>query len=256
MVAQKGFRLVGRTVLITGASSGLGEHFARLAAAEGGKVVAGARRVDRLHQLAGDIAAAGGQCLPVALDVADEGSVIEAFDRAEEAFGLVTSVVANAGINKSGLALDLPVQDHDDLFSVNVRGVFLTAREAARRLVAAGRAEEGRVVLISSITAHVASPGLVAYSASKAAVSHLGRQLAREWARTGPNVSVISPGYVATELAGDWFDSEAGQKQLKSWPRRRLMEADALDEALVWLLSDQSRYVTGTEITIDDGQSL
>lgn len=243
-------------MLVTGASSGLGERFARIAAAEGAKVVAGARRVDRLQQLADHIVRDGGQCFPVALDVADEGSIVQAFERAEEAFGAVTSVVANAGVNKSGLAVDLLMQDYDDLFSVNVRGVFMTAREAARRLLAVGRAEEGRIVLISSITANVTSPGLAAYSASKAAVSHLGRQLAREWARTGPNVTVLSPGYVATELAGDWFDSEAGQKQVRSWPRRRPMNADALDEALVWLLSNQSRFVTGTDITIDDGQSL
>jgi len=256
MTPGSGTRLTGRTVLITGASSGLGEHFARVAASEGANIVVGARRVDRLQRLADDIAGEGGRCLPVSLDVADEGSVINAFSRAEEMFGAVTSVIANAGINKTGRAIDLAIEDLDDLLAVNVRGVFLTAREAARRLLAAGRAEEGRIVLISSITAQMTSSGLSAYSASKAAVSHLGRLLAREWARVGPNVSVISPGYIRTELAGDWFDGAAGQKQVSSWPRRRLMAPDALDEAIVWLLSDQSRYVTGTEITIDDGQSL
>ena len=249
-------RLAGRTVLISGASSGLGERFARIVAAAGANVIAGARRVERLETLAREIEAAGHRCLPISIDVSDEASVRAAFAAGESAFGPITGVVANAGINKEGAALDLDVSDFDELFAVNVRGVFLTAREAARRMRHHGVSAEGRIVFISSITARMTSPGLAAYSASKAAVSHLGRLLAREWARTGPNVSIIAPGYIQTELAGDWFATEGGQKQISKWPRRRLLESDALDEALLWLLSDASRSVTGSEIVVDDGQSL
>ena len=247
--------LSGRTVLVTGASSGIGERFARIAAAEGAAVVIGARRVDRLQALGDEIAAAGGKVLAVALDVTQEASVAACYDAAEAAFGVVTGVVANAGVNAQGRAIDIPVADFDQIFAVNVRGVFLTAREGARRMRAAGLAEAGRVVLISSITAQMRTPGTVAYSASKAAVTHMGRMLAREW-RSGPNVNVLSPGYIASELAGDWFATEAGTRQVETWPRARMLDQNALDATLLYLLSDQSRNVTGSDFVIDDGQSL
>jgi NAD(P)-dependent dehydrogenase (short-subunit alcohol dehydrogenase family) len=248
--------LRGRTVLITGASSGIGARFARIVAAEGAAVVIGARRLDRLEALRDGILAAGGRCLAVALDVADEASVIAAYDAAEAALGPIDGVVANAGIQVEGLATDIAVEDFDQVFAVNVRGVFLTAREGARRMRAAGIAESGRIVLVSSITAKMITPGVTAYSASKAAVSHMGRLLAREWARSGPNVNLLSPGYIQSELAGDWFETEGGQKQMTKWPRRRMLDEDALDPTLLYLLSDASKGVTGADFTIDDGQSL
>lgn len=249
-------RLAGRTVLITGASSGIGARFARIVAAEGAAVVIGARRVDRLQALRDEIVAAGGRALAVPLDVADEASTIAAYDAAEAAFGPVDGVVANAGVQVEGLATDIAVEDFDQVFAVNVRGVFLTAREGARRMREAGVAERGRIVLVSSITAKMVTPGVTAYSASKAAVSHMGRHLAREWARQGPNVNNLCPGYIKSELAGDWFDTEGGHKQMSKWPRRRILDEDALDPMLVYLLSDESKGVTGADFTIDDGQSL
>jgi NAD(P)-dependent dehydrogenase (short-subunit alcohol dehydrogenase family) len=248
--------LCGRIALITGASSGLGRHFASVLAAAGARLVVGARRVDRLATLVEDIAAIGGEALAVVLDVTDEASVRRAYDSAEDRFGAVTAIVANAGISVAGRATEMAVEDFDAHYAVNVRGAFLTAREGARRLQLADRGAEGRVVLISSITARTQTSGLSAYSSSKAAVSHLGRLLAREWARTGPNVNVISPGYIRTELAGEFFDAEAGARQVASWPRRRMVEANALDATLLHLLSDAGAQLTGADITIDDGQSL
>lgn len=248
--------LQGRTVLITGASSGIGARFARIVARQGAAVVIGARRLDRLRAVSEEIVAAGGRCLAVALDVADEASVIAAYEAAEAAFGPVDGVVASAGIQVEGLATDIAIEDFDQVFAVNVRGVFLTAREGARRMRAAGIAERGRIVLISSITAKMVTPGVTPYSASKAAVSHMGRLLAREWARSGPNVNTLSPGYIQSELAGDWFETEGGAKQMAKWPRRRMLDEDALDPMLLYLLSDASRGVTGSDFTVDDGQSL
>mgnify|MGYP003121686861 CR=1 FL=1 len=249
-------RLKGRTVLITGASGGLGERFARICAEQGAAVVIGARRKDRLQEVAEDIESAGGAALALSLDVTDEASLIAAFDAAEERFGIVDSVIANAGIEISGRATEISAEDFDKVFQVNVRGVFITAREAAKRLQAKGCADRGRIVLISSITARICSPGVVPYSASKAAVSHLGRLLSREWARTGPNVNCIAPGYIASDMVNEWFSTEGGQKQLKAFPRRRLVEEDGLDGGMVYLLSDEAKNTTGAEFTIDDGQSL
>ncbi len=247
-----------RTVLVTGASSGIGDHVARQLAAAGAQVVLGARRKDRVDALAAAIKAEGGSALALELDVTSEASTIAAYDAAEAVFGPVDSVVANAGINQGGTALDIPVEDFDAVYAVNVRGVFLTAREGARRMIKAGSSERGhgRIVVISSITADTVTPGIAAYSSSKAAVFKLSRLLAREWARKGINVNAVCPGYIKTELVGDYFDSEAGQRDVGRWIRKRLLDIGDLDQIILYLCSDLSRHVTGSAFTIDDGQSM
>lgn len=252
------YSLEGRIALITGASSGLGAHFARLYAAAGAAVVIGARRIDRVEALAGEIKGAGGRALAVALDVTDEASIIAAFDAAEAGLGVPDIVVANAGIVEPGRAIDLPAEAVRRLVDTNFNGVYLTAREGARRMIAAGskQTEKGRIILTGSITAQVTGMGDAAYAATKLGVQHLGRQFAREWARAGINVNVIQPGYIRTEIDGEWFDSEGGKAQIASWPRRRLTEISALDDMALFFASDASRQVTGTFISLDDGQSL
>jgi NAD(P)-dependent dehydrogenase (short-subunit alcohol dehydrogenase family) len=250
--------LEGRTLLLTGASSGIGAHFAQVAAAAGAHVVLGARRTDRLDDIVSEIRAKGGQAIAVAMDVADKASTVSAFDAAEAAFGPVDSVVANAGMTLETPFLDHSPDEFDQLMAVNLKGVFLTVQEAARRMMAAGSKtrEHGRIVIVSSITAQAVEPGLAAYSASKAAVLQMGKVLAREWARQGINVNSILPGYIVTEINQDWFNTEGGQKQVMRFPRRRVMDIDALDPTLLYLCSDASRFVTGVGFTIDDGQSL
>ncbi|MFN3470668.1 MAG: SDR family NAD(P)-dependent oxidoreductase [Novosphingobium sp.] len=252
------YSLEGRIALITGASSGLGARFARLYAAAGAAVVIGARRVERIAALAEEINAAGGRALAVPLDVTDEGSIIRAFDAAEAAIGVPDIVVANAGIVEPGRSIDLPADAMRRVVDTNFNGVYLTAREGARRMIAAGskQTERGRIILTGSITAQMTATGDAAYAATKLAVQHLGRQFAREWARQGINVNVIQPGYIRTEIDGDWFDTEGGKAQIASWPRKRLTEIDALDDMMLFFASDASRQVTGTFISIDDGQSL
>jgi NAD(P)-dependent dehydrogenase (short-subunit alcohol dehydrogenase family) len=250
--------LTGQVALVTGASSGLGERFARILAASGARVVLAARRLDRLEVVTREIAEAGGQALAVAMDATDEASTIAAYDAAEAAFGTVDTIIANAGTSSAGAALDLPVAAYDQVMALNLRGPFLTAREGARRLVAAGSAqrEHGRIILTASITATVVESGLSAYSATKAGVIQMGRVFAREWTRQGINVNMICPGYVRTEINAAWFDSEAGAKQIASFNRRRLMDEGALDGIILYLASDASAGVTGSTFTIDDGQGL
>lgn len=251
-------RLDGRIALVTGASSGLGARFAQVLAGAGAKVVLGARREAQLAEVVRAIEAGGGAALAVPLDVTDETSIIAAYDAAAARFGPVDIAVANAGMHVAGPALEVEADAVDRIMAVNVRGVFLTVREGARRMIAAGSPEtgRGRIVIISSITATAIGPGLGLYGASKAASLQLGRTLARDWIRKGINVNILCPGYMETELNSDWFRTEGGQKQIGTWPRRRLMGADALDEMLVYLASDASKYVTGSVMTVDDGQSL
>jgi len=252
------YSLDGRIALISGASSGLGAHFARLYAAAGAAVVIGARRVERLETVAGEIRAAGGRAHPVAMDVTDEASVIAAFDEAEKAFGVPDVVVCNAGVANGGRSTTVKMHRVRSVVETNYLGVFITAREGAKRMIEAGfkDTEKGRIILIGSITAHMTQQGDATYGAIKAGVAHLGRQFAREWIRLGVNVNTVEPGYVRTELDGEWFDTEGGQAQINSWPRRRLTEVGALDDMMLFFASDASRQVTGTTIAIDDGQSL
>lgn len=255
---QPNFRLDGKTALITGASSGLGAHFARLLAGLGAKVVCGARRRDRLDTLVSAIKAAGGQAVAVDLDVQDEASVIAAFDAAEADLGSPSIVIANAGVNEIGLSTDISMDAYDALMSVNVRGVFITAREAARRMIATGSAErgDGRIILVASMAGLKPLPGLVPYSVSKAAVVMMAKAMAAEWMRKGINVNAICPGYIETEINSDWLGQSGGQKMISGFPRRRIMDDTALDGAVAWLVSDAARYTSGSIIQIDDGQAL
>ncbi|MEZ5916768.1 MAG: SDR family oxidoreductase [Parvularculaceae bacterium] len=248
--------LAGRTALITGASSGLGRHMAKLAAAAGARVVAGARRIDRLESLAQEVKAAGGALIPVALDVESESSIKAAFDEAESAFGTVDTVIANAGLNAAGSALDLDADALDQLLRVNIRGVYLTAREAARRLIDTKKAESGRIILLGSVGSLRPLAGLTAYSMSKAAVAMMGKGLAREWARYGVTVNTICPGWIVTELNEEWLAGEGGQKLVKTFPRRRAMKPGDLDGTVLFLASDASAAVTGAVVSIDEGQAL
>ncbi|MDB5450205.1 MAG: short-chain dehydrogenase [Phenylobacterium sp.] len=250
--------LAGQVAIVTGASGGLGAHFARLLAAEGAAVALAARRLDRVEVLAREIAGKGGRALPLRLDVAEAAAIAPALDEVEAALGPLTILVNNAGVGGEGLALEVSVEDWDNTFAVNVRGTFLAAREAARRMIASGVAErgDGRIVNIASIASHTVLPGLAAYCASKASVAMLTQGLAREWARRGIAVNALCPGYIETDINADWFRTEGGRKQLKAFPRRRLMDAGDLDAAFLMLAGPAARAITGSVITVDDGQSL
>lgn len=244
--------LSGRTALVTGASSGLGTRFGRILAASGAKVALGARRADRLAALAAEI---GPQAAAVTMDVAREADIIAGFDAAEASFGPVDTVIANAGVDGAGMATTISEEEIEQTLAINLKGAILTAREGARRMMAQG-VTSGRIVLIASITAFEPSPGLVAYAASKAGVVQAGRTLAREWARAGINVNTVSPGYIRTAINDAWFDTEGGKKQIAKFPRRRLMGEEGLDAMILFLCSDASEFVTGTDFVLDDGQTL
>jgi len=247
--------LGGRTVLIAGASSGIGAHFARALVAAGARVVLGARRFDRVAALADQL---GDMAMPVTLDVTDEASVSAAYDSAEARFGAVNGVVANAGIGTGGRATDIAAEALRGVTDTNLLGSMLVAREGARRMIAHGSAatEDGRIVLIGSITAERAGMGDAFYAATKAGLAHLARNLAREWIRQGINVNTLQPGIIPSDANAEWFASERGAADIAGQHRRRLLDGDALDDMLIYLLSDRSRQVTGATFTIDDGQSL
>lgn len=251
-------RLDGRVALIAGASSGLGAGFAREFARAGAKVVLGARRAERLEALVEEIAAAGGEAMAVALDVTAEGSIASAYDAAEARFGTVDTILCNAGIGTGGRSTDVTADALRGVVETNLVGVYLVAREGARRLIASGSREHGRgrIVLTGSITAQQTGTGDTAYAASKAAVAHLGRQFAREWVRQGINVNVVQPGWIQTEINDGTHGSALGNAWIESLHRKRLQDAESLHPIMLYLAADASAQVTGAVFTIDDGQSL
>lgn len=248
-------RVQGRVALVTGASSGLGKRFAQVLAAEGAKVIVAARRKARLDDLVKEI---GANAFAVQCDVTDEAQVVAMFDAAEAKFGLVDTVINNAGMTHATNAVTQDIAEFRKIMDLNVTSVWCVARETARRLIHAGpeKSQHGRIVNIASMAGRIVIPNVTAYNTSKAACAHLSRSLAREWARYGINVNALSPGYVATELTEEWLNGEGGAKTIGKSPRRRIMDETSLDEALLFLCSDASKYVTGTDVLVDDAQSM
>jgi len=244
------FDLGGRHALVTGASSGLGRHFAGTLARAGARVSLCARRADALADTVAAVEAAGGQAHAVVMDVTERASVSAAFAAAQARFGAVDVLVNNAGIAAPGPALDLAESDWDAVIDTNLKGVFLAAQEAARRMAAAGG---GSIVNIASILGLRVTGGVSAYAASKAGVIQLTRSLALEWARHGVRVNAIAPGYVETEMNAGFFETEAGQAMIRRVPQRRLGRAHELDGALLLLASEAGSYMTGAVVAVDGG---
>ncbi|WP_141014705.1 SDR family NAD(P)-dependent oxidoreductase [Nocardioides sambongensis] len=243
--------LSGQVALVTGASSGLGDRFARTLAAAGAKVAVCARRADRLDRLVADIEAAGGVAVAVPLDVTDAAAITDAVDAAEEALGLVTILVNNAGMPDAQLAHKMSVEFVDTVIGTNLRGPWLLATEVARRLLAAK--SPGRIVNISSMAGfHTIGSGAALYATTKAAVNRMTEALAVEWAGRHINVNAIAPGTFRSEMM-DGMVERMGDFS-GALPRQRFGEPSQLDSTLLYLVSPASEAVTGTVVKVDDGQ--
>ncbi|RAI58172.1 SDR family NAD(P)-dependent oxidoreductase [Roseicella frigidaeris] len=246
------FSLQGSTALVTGASGALGAHFARVLHAAGANLVLAARRVEALEALASEL---GPRAKPVPLDVTDAAAVGRAFDAAETAFGAPCDVIVNnAGIAVSRPVLQQTEQDWDSVLDVNLRGCFLVATEGARRLVAARRG--GAIVNIASIGGLRILQGVAGYTASKAGLVQLTKQMAVELARHDIRVNALCPGYVETPINRDFFASEAGQAVVRRVPQRRLGQPGDLSGALLLLASPAGAHMTGAALVVDGGHSV
>lgn len=246
------FDLTGKRILITGASSGLGAHFAHVCAASGASVAIAARRADRLAALARDLEAAGAEAVSIhTLDVTDETSINTCVTEAATALGGLDVLVNNAGTARDGSPLNQTAADFDAVMDVNLRGVWLMA-------VACGRYwrqsdTPGAIINTASVLGERVASGVAAYSVSKAGVVQMTKALALDLARHNIRVNALAPGYFETEINAGFFETENGRKMISRIPMRRIGNYEELDGPFLLLASDASRYMTGTIIPVDGG---
>ena len=253
MAVQTPFQLKGKRILVTGASSGLGRHFAQTLAAAGARVLVGARRIAQLERLVAEITGLGGHAAAVELDVTSRDSVSAALDHLCDLWGGVDVVVNNAGVSDTKSVLNYNDDDWDTILDTNLKGAWIVAQEAARRMVSAGNG--GNIVNITSILGNRVGGGVGPYSAAKAGLAHLTRSMALELARYDIRVNALAPGYVITEINKELLESSIGERLRMRIPTRRFCAFEDLEGPLLLLASDASRAMTGAEIVVDNGHS-
>ena len=246
--------LEDKHAIVTGASSGLGRHFALTLAKAGAKVAIAARRTDRLMELVDEIASFDGHALPVALDVTDPASVSKAVETAETELGRLDILVNNAGVTQPKMAIDVTEEDWDSVVGTNLRGSWRVAQETARHMKRLGHG--GSIINIASILSFGVTRQLSTYAISKAAVVQMTKAMAVELTRDNIRVNAIAPGYIETDFNRDFFATDRGKKMISRIPQQRLGQMSDLDGALLLLAGDGSQYMTGSVITIDGGHTL
>lgn len=247
-------RLEGKSAIITGAGNGIGRETALLFAAEGAAVAAVDLNEEAVNNTVSEIIAAGGTAIPIVADVSNDADAAAMIDNAEQAFGRVDVVFNNAGIMHSddGDAVGTEEAIWDLTMEVNAKGVFLGCKHG---IPALRRAGGGSIINTASFVAHLgAATPQVAYTASKGAVMAMTRELAVVHAREGIRVNALCPGPLRTELLMKFLDTEEKkQRRLVHVPMGRFGEAAEMAKAVLWLASDDSSYVTGTEFLVDGG---
>jgi NAD(P)-dependent dehydrogenase (short-subunit alcohol dehydrogenase family) len=246
--------LEGRVALVTGASRGLGRHFAQLLARHGAQVVAVARDAAALVDLARDTRDADRPLIVTAVDVRDAASVDRAVQQAATAAGRLDIVINNAGVALTKAATATTDDDWNAVIDTNLSGAFRVARAAAKAMEAAGNG--GSIVNIASVLALRVTKQIPAYIAAKAGLVKLTEALALEWAAQHIRVNALAPGYIVTDLNREFLRSPAGESMAKRVPMRRFGQPKDLDGALLLLASDAGRYITGATITVDGGHAL
>ena len=259
--ANEIFGVGDRVAIVTGASSGIGEHMVRTLAVNGMQVVAAARRLDRLEALAAEAADDGtpGSVVAMRCDVTVEDDLEALVAGAYEEFGRLDVVINNAGMSDAPVfAQEETAEQFSRVVDINLNSCFLLARSAAREMIAHESA--GSIINIASVHSFVSSApnNQAAYVASKTGLVGLTRELAGQWARFGIRVNCIAPGYFPTELTDAMMDEESSGYGFitKRTPMRRPGRLDELDGALLLLASDASTYMTGQSVTVDGGWTM
>jgi NAD(P)-dependent dehydrogenase (short-subunit alcohol dehydrogenase family) len=244
------FRLDGSLAVITGASSGIGSHCSSLLASMGAHVVLASRRIEQLQRIVSDIKQRGGKAHAFELDVTNSDSVKLFFD-AIATIGTPNILINNAGVSVSKPLLEQSEDDWNHVIDTNLKGAWLVATEAARRMVEAKQG--GSIINVASILSERQISGVAPYAISKAGVLQVTKTMALELARYQIRVNAILPGYVVTDLNRDFLHSEFGEKLRMRIPSRRFSELSDLDGPIMLLASEAGKAMSGSTIAIDGG---
>jgi NAD(P)-dependent dehydrogenase (short-subunit alcohol dehydrogenase family) len=245
--------MVDRAAIVTGGGRGLGRAISEDLARRGVGVVVAGRTQVQLDEAVDAIGAGGGEALAVPTDVADASSVQHVVDTCLDHFGRLDVLVNNAGVTGDVRLTELEEAEWDRIFDINVRGLFLCSRTAARHFASVG---SGRAVNIASVFGLLGRPGFTAYGASKGAVINFTRAAASEWARFGAQMNAVAPGYFATDINAELRDNEeAVGKILRRIPARRMGRPEELASVVTYLSLDAPDFLTGQTIAVDGGES-
>jgi 3-oxoacyl-[acyl-carrier protein] reductase len=246
------FRLDGKTALVTGASQGIGRACAALLARQGARVVVAARSVDKLEALAAEIAAAGGQALPLALDLSRPAEVPARIASLPAEWAEIDVLVNNAGVTEDGLFARMSLEQWERVITTNLTGAFAVSRELIRGMM---RRRAGRIVNISSVVGLMGNPGQANYAASKAGMIGFTKALAREIGSRNVTVNVVAPGYIVTAMT-DVLPEKNRQELESVIALRRLGTVDDVAAAVLYLASDEAAYVTGHVLNVSGGMYM
>ncbi len=243
--------LAGKIALVTGASSGLGAHFAQVLASQGASIALAARRGDKLQSVSEHIDSKGGKAIVVDLDVTSEASVEAAISTISGKLGVIDILINNAGIADSRTFLKLDEDSWHNTLSVNLNGAWRVAHRVSQLMVASK--VQGSIVNISSILGVRVGFGHSAYSVSKAGVVQMTKAMALELGKKGIRVNALCPGYIKTDINADYFSTDDGKEYLKSTPAGRAGELSELEGPLLLLCSEAGSFINGVALPVDGG---
>ncbi len=246
--------LSGQTIIVTGASSGLGLRMAKLFAEKGAFVSLVARRKNRLEEIKREIESGGSRAAVINADLGKDTDFESIIDETEKQLAPVTMLVNNAGLNIQEHAHKFTPDQYDTVFNVNLRSAFFLSSALANRWIE--REHSGRILNIASLSAYHTIPMITPYAMTKAAMVHMTACMAREWARKDIAVNALAPGYIKTEINEDYWDSPDAKKLIAKFPRRRIGEVTDIDGAALLMLDPEQRFITGQTLILDDGQGL
>lgn len=247
------FDLKGRVAVVTGASRGLGQYFGRALARAGADLVITGRKLESLRDFQKEVEDLGRKAVPLALDVRDYQSIQQMAEAAERAYGRIDILVNNAGCNVRKPALEVTPEDWDLVLDTNLRGTFFVAQAIARKMIPRAY---GRIINIGSVTSVFGCAGLAPYTASRGGVKQLTMSLADDWGPHGITVNCLAPGWFRTEQNKVLYENRAWLEYIcDRIPLKRPGRPDDLDGAIVFLASEESRYITGQTLLVDGGIS-
>ena len=241
-----------RIAIVTGGSRGIGAAIVQKLARDGCHVVAVARNIDKLNEIVGGIASAGGSAEALSCDVADAKALAAAIEKVSDTHGRIDVLVNNAGITKDGLFLRMDDEDFDSVISTNLKSAFVATRAAARYIM---RSKSGRIINIGSVAGEVGNAGQAKYAASKAGLIGLSKSVAKELAGKGVTVNVVAPGFITTDMT-DVLNDKIKETVKALIPLRRFGAAEEIAAVVGFLASEAASYITGQVICVDGGMVM